>query len=88
MAALSRPDEEAVKAAARALGRRPASAVARAALVEALADRRWDVRRAAAEALGMQGPAAHASLYARRAVEEDPLVLETIDLALQRAMET
>jgi HEAT repeat protein len=85
--ALERADEEVVKAAARALGRRPASARARTALVEALSDRRWDVRRAAAEALGAQGPAAHASLYARRAVEDDPLVLETIDAALQRALE-
>jgi HEAT repeat protein len=84
--ALNRADEEVVKAAARALGRRSPSALARSALVDALADRRWDVRRAAAEALGGQGPAAHAPLYARRAVEEDALVLETIDAALVRSL--
>ena len=87
VAALARHDEEVVKAAARALGRRAASSTARGALAEALGDRRWDVRRAAAEALGAQGPAAHASLYARRAVEDDPLVLETIDAALGRVLQ-
>jgi HEAT repeat protein len=58
----------------------------RAALVEALADRRWDLRRAAAEALGAQGHSAHAPLRARRAVEDDPLVLEAIDAAMKRAL--
>jgi HEAT repeat protein len=86
IAALSRPDEEVVKAAARALGRRPAGDAGREALMAALADRRWDVRREAAVALGAQGPAAHASLYARRAVEDDPLVLEAIDAALKRSV--
>jgi HEAT repeat protein len=57
------------------------------ALERALADRRWDVRRAAAKALGEHGPSAHASLYARRIVERDALVLEAIDAALARTLE-
>jgi HEAT repeat protein len=86
VAALARTDEELAKAAARGLGRRAAGERGRAALVEALADRRWDLRRAAAEALGAQGQTAHAPLQARRAVEDDPLVLEAIDAAIKRAL--
>ncbi|HEY7955832.1 MAG TPA: HEAT repeat domain-containing protein, partial [Polyangia bacterium] len=85
LTALESPDAEIVKAAARALGARHgalSASEARAALERALTDRRWDVRRAAALALGAHGPVAHPLLYARRTVESDPLVLESIDLAL------
>jgi HEAT repeat protein len=78
-----------VKAAARALGaRRDALSAdsAREALERALTDRRWEVRQAAAQALGEHGPAAHPLLWARRTLERDPLVLEAIDKALGRAL--
>lgn len=74
-------DTETVKAAARALGCRRDPRV-RDSLSRALFDRRWDVRLAAAQALGEQGPPARASLLARRAVERDPLVMEAIESAL------
>ncbi len=89
IAALDEPDAEIVKAAARGLGfRRSAMSAARAreALDRALTDRRWDVRRAAALALGDHGPAAHPLLYARRTIERDPLVLEALEQAMSAAM--
>jgi HEAT repeat protein len=88
IAALDSTDAEIVKVAARALGRRsspPGSAAAREALDRVLSDRRWDVRRAAAQALGDHGTAALPLLVARRTVERDALVLEAIDVALGRA---
>jgi HEAT repeat protein len=92
IAALDAPDAEIVKVAARALGRRAGSPppggdrAVREALDRALSDRRWDVRRAAAQALGEHGSSAHPLLYARRTVERDPLVLEAIDSALGAAL--
>jgi hypothetical protein len=85
--ALGSADTEAVKVAARALGARPDSPLAtraREALWHALGDTRWDVRRAAAEALGHYGASAHALLEARRQLERDALVLEAIEAALGR----
>jgi HEAT repeat protein len=87
--ALEAAEPELVKAAARALGsRRDAVSAeeARGALERALTDRRWEVRQAAALALGEHGPIAHPLLYARRTVERDGLVLEAIDEALQRSL--
>ena len=89
MAGLDAQDPEIVKMAARALGQRsgsPAVASVREALNRALSDRRWDVRRAAAQALGDHGPAAHPLLFARRTVERDALVIEAIDVALGSAV--
>jgi len=87
--ALAGEDAEIVKAATRALGGRAgsrAAAQARKGLEIALADRRWDVRCAAAQALGEHGAPAHPILYAHRSIEKDPLVLEAIDGALKAAM--
>jgi HEAT repeat protein len=87
--ALRGEDAEVVKASARALGARaatPSAEQAREALARTLSDGRWDVRRAAAQALGRHGPAAHALLYARRSVETDSLVLEALDEALGRSL--
>jgi HEAT repeat protein len=85
IAALEASDAEIVKAAARGLGGRT-SPNARDALERALADRRWDVRRAAALALGEHGPSVHPLLYARRTVEQDPLVLDSLDEAMTLAL--
>jgi HEAT repeat protein len=82
-AALAAPDAETVKVAARALGGHR-GARAREALFGALGDRRWDVRRAAALALGDHGAEARSLLLARRQVETDALVLEAIEAALGR----
>jgi HEAT repeat protein len=79
--ALAGGDSEKVKAAARALGRRQTQ-VALAALEAALGDRRWDVRCAAVQALAEQG--ASELLAARLEEEQDPLVLQAIEVALQR----
>jgi HEAT repeat protein len=89
LAALDAQDAEVVKAAARALGARansPSAALARTGLQTALRDRRWDVRCVAAAALAEHGTSAHPILYAHRAAEQDPSVLEAIDRALQAAM--
>ena len=89
VAALGASDGETVKAAARALGLRaasapePARAAALAALERALTDPRWDVRRQAALTLADYG--ALPLLYARRALEHDPLVLEAIESVLEGA---
>jgi HEAT repeat protein len=89
LAALQSPEGETVKAAARALAVRAktapleARAAAAAALEHALLDTRWDVRRQAALALADHG--ALPILQLRRAHEQDPLVLEAIEAALNRA---
>jgi HEAT repeat protein len=85
IAALDSPDAEIVKVSARALGRRsrpPSGSQVREALDRALSDRRWDVRRAAAQALAEHGEPARPLLFARRTVERDALVLEAIEAAL------
>jgi HEAT repeat protein len=87
--ALGSLDAETVKAAARALGLRASTSPddvkrnAQAALERALADARWDVRRQAVLALADHG--AVAQLWARRAHEQDPLVLSAIESALAGA---
>lgn len=87
--ALDAADGETVKAAARALGLRAATATpearatATAALGRALVDARWDVRRQAVLALADYG--ALPLLYARRAHEQDPLVLSAIATVLDAA---
>jgi HEAT repeat protein len=86
IAALDKEDAEIVKAAARGLGARRDTGRSREALERALTDRRWDVRRAAALALGEHGPSAHPLLYARRTVEQDPLVVEALEEAMAVAM--
>ena len=86
IAALAALDGETVKAAARALALRastspdPIRQAAQAALERALTDARWDVRRQAALALADYG--AVAPLWAWRAHEQDPLVLQAIESAL------
>ncbi|MDB4970869.1 MAG: hypothetical protein JWN44_6558, partial [Myxococcales bacterium] len=87
VAAVDSPDGETVKAAARALafraGTAPAASrqAALAALERALVDARWDVRRQAALALADYG--ALPALFARRGREQDPLVLQAIESALE-----
>jgi HEAT repeat protein len=81
IAALASGDSERVKAAARALGQRR-SPESLAALCTALGDKRWDVRRAAVQALADRG--ATEVLLERRAHEQDPLVLQAIEVAIER----
>jgi HEAT repeat protein len=88
-AALDATDGETVKAALRGLGHRAATtpdAVRKtvlAALERALVDARWDVRRQAVLALAEYG--ALPLLWARRAHEVDPLVLQAIESSLEAA---
>src|SRR5439155_24097870 len=89
VAAIDSADGETVKAAARALALRAGTTpdearhAALAALERALVDARWDVRRQAALALADYG--ATAALFARRGREQDPLVLQAIESALDAA---
>ncbi len=78
-AALGREDAETIKAALRGLGGR---VDAIPAMVKLLDDARWDVRRAAVDALAACGPPAHASLAVRLKVERDALVKEALEAAL------
>jgi HEAT repeat protein len=89
VAALDATDGETVKAALRGLGHRAASAPdpvrkrTLSALERSLVDARWDVRRQAVLALADYG--ALPLLWARRAHELDPLVLQAIESALEAA---
>ena len=79
-AALGREDAETLKAALRGLaGRVPAIAL----MVKLLDDPRWDVRRAAVEALAACGEAAHPALSERAKTERDALVREALEAALR-----
>jgi HEAT repeat protein len=90
--ALRRDDAEVVKAALHLLAERFRAAAAEAAgpegpplaaVIRALEDARWDVRRAAAAALAAHdGPAAREALRARGRVEDDAMVREVIHAAL------
>jgi HEAT repeat protein len=88
-AALDGKSAELVKAATRGLGLRAANAPptvrhdAIKALGRALVDPRWDVRTVAVSALAGLGELAF--LWARRTHEQDPLVLSTIEVALESA---
>jgi HEAT repeat protein len=86
-AALLADDPEVVKIAAAGLGQRPAPLPGDALLhlERALAAPRWDVRNAAAEALGAHAsasPRARAALERQAEVERDPLVVATLAEAL------
>ncbi|MGZ3426985.1 MAG: HEAT repeat domain-containing protein, partial [Polyangia bacterium] len=89
ISALASLDGETVKASMRALALRAATSPdgvkkeALAALERGLADGRWDVRRQAVLALADHG--ALPVLWARRAHEQDPLVLAAIESALAGA---
>jgi HEAT repeat protein len=80
------PDPEVVKEAVRAASTLPGSAAADL-LVAAAAHPRWDVRRAAASAIGARGDPALLDALRRLAVsEQDALVSQAIDAA-RRALE-
>jgi HEAT repeat protein len=89
ISALESLDGETVKASARALALRASTspddikAKALAALERSLTDGRWDVRRQVVLALADYG--ALPLLWARRAQEQDPLVLAAIESALAGA---
>jgi HEAT repeat protein len=85
LSALESADPEVVKVAVLALGRRQEPLTsARWGLERALGDGRWDVRRAAAHALGALGEEGKAALRSRREHEKDPMVNAAIDAALVR----
>jgi HEAT repeat protein len=87
LAALSAGEHEWVKVAAEVLGARapgPLPAGALPLLSRTLEHARWDVRRAAAQALLAHAaayPDARAALVARRSRETDPFVLGVLDMA-------
>lgn len=89
IAALDSTDGETVKAALRGLGQRIAAAPdpvrkrTVSALERSLVDARWDVRRQAVLTLAAYG--ALPLLFARRAHELDPLVLQAIESSLEAA---
>lgn len=78
--ALGREDAETIKAALRGLGGRTQAIEA---MVKLLDDARWDVRRAAVEALAACGSVAHPRLQAKLATERDALVKEALEAALK-----
>jgi len=82
--ALAHSDPEPVKAALRGLAAHKTTVGLRAA-AGALCHARWDVRSAAAEALAGSGdPEAEKALVERLKVEEDTLVREALQKALER----
>ncbi|GEJ56184.1 HEAT repeat domain-containing protein [Anaeromyxobacter diazotrophicus] len=82
--ALAHPDAEVVKEAVRAAAAVPGAAVT-GMLLAAASHRRWDVRRAAAAALGARAEPGLAEPVRRLAqAEQDPLVAEGLRAALRR----